>query len=618
MNLHTRKVWMAAVIGLCLCLLAGPASAFELKMDGTFTWNYQTFAQTGKSGFFGAYDVAAIDGVTGFPAGTFAPYNFWAGWHRRAGIQSGSDAGWQTLWMDTNVDLQINPALRVRGRYHVGEWGPGSAVAGQPVATGDLGQGDLVASEYLTYRYTGIRRSFSPGYWNWLFMTAQVPWGIVNFGRRPSAFGTGLGWNADVRNSETLSVSALYGPFNITVGVYPSRRGATARPSTTAAGLPAFNNTSGYYNVDRDKDNTRYDVGSLFTYRAGSIEMGALVNWVNFHTGGEGVLDDPVARANKTPGARAYIYLDNHTEWYGSGYAKFNNGRFFFNGEVVWFHQTEKTRGGLPANGIIGRGRQNGVAVDVRDLYIEHWRYALEAGVLAGPSKMSLLYAWLSGGDRRGMGGLIGQIDRTGILRSNSFANTPFFRPYSYLINEVYGTGVFQNGDTTDGYIEDAIIYAGRWDYALAANLNTFASFMWADRASKSGFGWGCIRPDTTAPAAGALPGTVNFGAITNANILNVWNNLSTPNIPDMNIGYEIDAGMDWKLIEGLVMKLTVAYWQPGAWFKWACRDKNIPLWGTNAPLVWPAGGTPATAFINPNRTIDPVWGAEVKFEGSF
>ena len=55
-------------------------------------------------------------------------------------------------------------------------------------------------------------------------------------------------------------------------------------------------------------------------------------------------------------------------------------------------------------------------------------------------------------------------------------------------------------------------------------------------------------------------------------------NNLS-PTIPDKDLGYEIDAGVDWKLLEGWTLGVLVGRWQPGKWFSYACVDKSVPGW---------------------------------------
>jgi hypothetical protein len=80
---------------------------------------------------------------------------------------------------------------------------------------------------------------------------------------------------------------------------------------------------------------------------------------------------------------------------------------------------------------------------------------------------------------------------------------------------------------------------------------------------------------------------------------------LPVPNVPDDYLGWEANVGVNWKLLEGLTFNSQFAYWQPGDWFKWAYVDQSA---------VTPrAVGGVTTAFINPNRAIDPLIG----FQGS-
>jgi len=227
--------------------------------------------------------------------------------------------------------------------------------------------------------------------------------------------------------------------------------------------------------------------------------------------------------------------------------------------------------------------------------------------VLSGPAKVSVLYAWLSGPDRRyGY-----QIDRTGLqtafgLRSNPFANTGFFRPYSYLMVYTYGLGTHMNTDTTNGTAEDAKILATRIDYAVASNLNVYGSFFWADRTNVSGYGWGFMRPDTRYPYWGMVRWDDRNNYQPPGHIL------AAPNIPDPNLGYEIGAGMDWKLLENFTVNLSGSYWQPGKWFSYACVDKALPNWDRFY------GGANFGWGVWPDRTISPLWGLELKIVGDF
>ena len=62
--------------------------------------------------------------------------------------------------------------------------------------------------------------------------------------------------------------------------------------------------------------------------------------------------------------------------------------------------------------------------------------------------------------------------------------------------------------------------------------------------------------------------------------------------------------------IEGYVLKAQLAYWKPGAWFKYACVDRTQPAWDVPAA---------ANNFgINPNRTIAPVFGTYLALEMNF
>ena len=73
------------------------------------------------------------------------------------------------------------------------------------------------------------------------------------------------------------------------------------------------------------------------------------------------------------------------------------------------------------------------------------------------------------------------------------------------------------------------------------------------------------------------------------------------PSIPDNNLGWEIDAGMDWQLLDKWTVRMIAGYWQPGRWFNYACIDKTVPNW--DIPSA-------ANRFgINPDRVIDPVLG---------
>ena len=86
----------------------------------------------------------------------------------------------------------------------------------------------------------------------------------------------------------------------------------------------------------------------------------------------------------------------------------------------------------------------------------------------------------------------------------------------------------------------------------------------------------------------------------------------SVPNIPDTGLGYEITAGVDWKLLEDFTLNTRVAYFVPGKWWSYACIDRSVPNWDTIAPTRANNFGT------NPQRWIDPVIALELDFNITF
>ena len=578
-------------------------------MDGAYTWEWDYRSQGGNSGFFGPYDQDAGSGIGGSGPGFFAPLNGWLGsMVNNDGFVSGHDAAWQVMYMSTNMEIRMNPAVRVRGNYFIGEW---QELNNNNWTTNfDMGVGELVASQYLNNRYPGIQRSFSPGYWNTLWLTAETPWGIVAMGKRKSTFGLGMYYNGEEsRSSESLALVVPYGPLRFQMSFYPARRGNTgsnytvvdnpfAAQPNNVPGLPPAN-TAGYFNQDFDKNNGRWWDATVpaVTYRNGPFEFGILFNFVRAQTSGEGIINTPANRQTAT-------YSERY-ELYGTTYTKYNNGRFFFNAELDYYEITNRNRARLAG------GAPNFAAS--RDSYTENWRAAAEGGFICGPAKLALLYGWAAGPDRRNgaqidRNGLVTQAGKsTNIRRPSSFSNTGLYRPYSLLMVYAYGLGTHINGDTGNGYVEDASTYAARLDYAVASNLNVYTSFFWADRVSQSGWGWGFIKPVLPAASNGFPAGTIA--------LFHDTARVGAPSIPDTNLGYEFGAGLDWKLLEGLLLNVSTAYWQPGQWFSWACVDKSVVNWatttgvGTNNPALW---------GINPNKQIDPIFGIELKVTADF
>ncbi|MDD3473457.1 MAG: hypothetical protein PHS86_11785, partial [Syntrophaceae bacterium] len=566
--------------------------------------------QSGTNGCFGKTDVAEASGG-GDVLGTYAPYNFYTGGYYigrtttaadfvgagltalagpapfggrpyvQGQLVSSSDASWNTMFMLTNMQVRMNPAVRVRGSYYIGGWeSPNNSNS----------PGSLVAYEYLNMEAHGVQRFFSPGYWRTLWLTAQLPWGEIAVGKRPASWGMGLAYDgADNRASEAFALVVPYGPIRIIMSMYPSRDYLMTDNYGTDAGV---------YNWQIDKNNKRYFDLRIpnITYAHGPISAGIYTNWVFSHRGGEARIENPATRVQTAS--------RDVSNWYGGVFFKYNNGRFFLNSEVHTNQVTERRSGNQANNG----------TWSIPPIYTEHYQGAVEAGVLAGPAKIQAIAAWFTGDDYRSGQTIRGQRQfryKAG-QQPHQWSNTSVFRPYSYLAVYSYGLGNAFARDTGNGYVSDASVYAARLDYAVAANLNLFGSFMWAERFSKSGYTWGAIRPATVQSdgATAAAEGQVV--------ILNLTRNGANPvpTVPDTALGWEIDAGFDWKLLEALTARFTFGYWQPGKWFNYAMVDKSINGWST--PLAAGAYQGINTFGTKPDKTIDAIMGVEFKLEGTF
>jgi hypothetical protein len=292
---------------------------------------------------------------------------------------------------------------------------------------------------------------------------------------------------------------------------------------------------------------------------------------------------------------------------HGTFFAKFNNGRFFFNGEAAWLYWSDRLLGDYLFT-----------LAPITEKYLpsketEQWRYLVETGFFAGPSKLSFLAAWSPGPDRRrnprvaGENALIGKQSAAFVWHPtfDSFlGNYDVFRPYSFIFTYNYGSGVGAYNLSLDGYLRDALVLGGRLDFAVAANLNAYGTFMWADRTS-SGYGWACMSPnDTNMPVY--FTSTPNDGNIQ----FKINGAPTSPNIPETALGWEANVGVDWQLLEGFSTGFLLGYWQPGKWFSYACIDRSVVDW--NAPAVGNNWGT------RPNKTIDPIVAGQVTMSLSF
>ncbi len=610
-------ICLAPVLLPLLLMCASTASAWELTLkSGTYSFNYSFASQSGGNGFFGPYNVD--NSSTG---GNFGPLNGWLG----PEVVSGSDAGYSSNSFAVIPALQLNPAVQVAGQFRIAPYRTATA----PGATTPLSNwqctrfGIFVETPLGRITYgklqcgAGSGLQFALGIRTeefFLLETHQMGGRGLNgedalwlaTGKRPKEFKDDV---EKIRNSiednieniknsvkdktseeeqqqiaaalgisfeqleklekwaeaPTANVQPTTSGLRIGLGVYPWRQGSTRYWDQRDLNCAFSSNLVAY--VAYDAGPIAWDIGVLY---------GA------FHEGPE---------AQQTALARAAAPPTDVSNNEGYISLKYFDSRFFFNAEADWYYRTTRYQGSLNgtffgAPSLIPGGGGSLFAPQ----FIESWRWMTEFGGIWGPLKLSFLYAYMPGPDRRH--GI--RIDRQPFIQEQQQSGAPVFDPYCNLLAAAYNAGV--NSFSQD--MTAACTFGGRLDYALACNLNVSFALVHARRSSH-GYGWGFIRPD---PNPLVPFGTIDYNE--RGSFLT-----PSPSIPDNNLGWEVNLGLRWSLLEEWELALKASYWWPGKWFNYACVDKSVPNW--DLP-------TPANNFgVNPDRTIDPVFGLTMTFAAS-
>ncbi|AFM27576.1 hypothetical protein [Desulfomonile tiedjei] len=570
-RIHAFTLIVLMLVG-STSLITSPALAWEFELAGSFNWTYEWYNQTGHKGFFGQYNVDN-GGAT-----RAANLNFWNGGQFDTNITTSAMARWSYFNVEFEPVIKINPAIKMTGLYRLGTYG------------------DPLASDYHTQDAAGTSRAFSEGQWTLFWVTAQTPIGVFGIGKRPWSFGNALQYDGeDAASTESITLTAPYGPLDIGIAFYPYRFAGSSSiaafggydpysislypyPGAAYAAAPD-GVTRQYFSWADGNGSFSKDFLAFVMYSGGPFRAGILGSYGAYHIGPEAELIDPA-----NPPAFPLVAQDSELT-HGSVFMKYNNGRFFLNAEAAWLYWTDRFHADPGAQ-----------ITPPNTLYIEQWRYMVELGAIAGPAKVSLLHAWTPGPDRRA-GLIIGKQPAAFVWHPNydvQLGNFDVFRPYSYLFSYNYGGGLNAYNLSGDGYLRDASVFAARADYAVASNLNVFGTFFYANRTS-NGYSWGSLGPNA---------GVGDFGNVPDGNVsFNINRYPTSPNIPDTALGYEINAGLDWKLLEGWTAGVVVGYWQPGKWFNYACADRSVPGW---------EAGTAANNFgTRPGKAIDPIIGGE-------
>jgi hypothetical protein len=453
-----------------------------------------------------------------------------------------------------------------------------------------------------------------------------APYGPMTFILGPSTIFGSQGDNFVENSFGIAGTTALIAGPGVTASAnlanplgYPVGAGTAAAPNAafTVNNNQSVNATIAAAGTDTGRMKDIHEAGA-FTYRNGPVEGGIFFTYTKYGNThflpllpltavGQAAGAGPGLRDNLNQGALQGAFYgtgvhatDGTTPLNGNldfvlfvNYFKYFNGRFFFNAEYDFQYGDIVRNGGRPIS-----------------VWADAW--FLEGGGICGPAKLSVAGVYSSGHDRRG-----GWLDTTGATGQGNIGPTvaslaatthpgvysydrftqfivfggrqQSWLPYAWLIG-IYGGG--NNSFDGRGYWQatDLLAYAGRLDYAVAANLNVFGSYIYMNRASNTGTGVGTFRGGVSNAALRGNPAFSGGGSQI----------APVPNVPDNYLGWEANVGVNWKLLEGLTLNTQFAYWQPGDWFKYAYVDysnfNTVNISGLNYP-------------INPNRGIDPLIG---------
>jgi hypothetical protein len=621
-----KKLWFGILATLLLTVFVAPAFAWDFTMSGQFEWRFQYFGRAnGYQDLFG--DMRLQDSLLTFPAGTgpigFAGPNFYRGyngntstpmmtsyWGDQIKIVRGgfsyadSDAYAHDQRMTFLPEIRINNAIRLRGVFDLAsirqKYNHRDYETNGPL---DRWYQDRTSANAFD---TAMIPSFSQ--WH---ASAQLPWGVVQLGARDFPWGAGAVIGFNTRNDSLLFVLP-YGPFRFIPQIWLANQPNGFGAFTPYAQAVGFNPTSPGANTVVNYDGgehyslwwsvvSTYDSGPL-TLGFGFLHLMQHLNNVNVAAvGGLGAGYRPVYNQGALNPANTVFGYGGQDQaglaW--TTFLKYNNGRFFTNLEYWWGNvdYTFLGYGTNPRTTVVGGHTiLAATASGAPPLYIEGSMAFAELGALCGPAKLTGMFAWSAGPALNN-----GNPTKMYLGIPINYQATD---PYNFLMFHTYGGGndapwnagipLFNKDEY--GMMADAYALAARLDYAVAANLNIWGSYMWANRVEQNG--WLAGQKNSSGNPA---TGTGFAGTWTAADAQN-WKIASMPGgggnmnpyVDDGYLGWEAQAGVDWKLLENMTVMSRYAYWQPGPWF-----DQAYQVVGLNA-----GGAATASGFMQGRSAI--------------
>jgi hypothetical protein len=547
-------------IAAFLFLFSSSAAAWEFEMKGEYENRFRWFGRMGTTDLFGISTLqdAGAETWVGFAGPSLYNTGAWPANYAdrassglfplritRGGFSTwGSDAFYNDSRLILYPAVNVNKAIKLHGAYNIGgvrhKYFQNIDSYASPASAGLLPLERYYMSQTSMNAYEGVM-----GTWEQFRATLTLPIGIWSVGLKdfPVGVGATLGYNT---RAESFLMLVPYGPFTF-MGLCWLARGRFLEGWDTVP--------------DGDTKNTVF-TGMLMNYEQGRAFIGAASFYRQYHQRA----GMSTARARATGLATPASQPDfDETNLINMVYFKFNDGRVFANGEYAWLNTDRYSLGAAQR-------------------YTESQHAFVEAGGMAGPAKLSLAWAWAPGNPLNG--------------GNPTKARTPWpinwqaMEPYEWLMFNTYGGGnwnapltpYFSFVDDEHGMMIDAWALAARVDYAVASNLNVWASYIWAHRVEAAGFlAGGYAGDENGSPVAAGAEFMAQYGG-------------ATPYVPDGFVGWETDLGVDWKLLEGLTMKFRYAWWQPGPWFDYAYQAIGI-YGGDIVPSAIVQGRDPIHAF---------------------
>ncbi|MGC8605558.1 MAG: hypothetical protein ACP5VS_17980, partial [Desulfomonilaceae bacterium] len=521
-----KKFWLCSMMAIILFLLVVPASAWDFSVEGEFEWRYRYFGRAnGYKDLFG--DMRFQDSPfnnTGAVIG-FAGPNFWRGYNGQAASETGmgtpipsgtaavgrsimiarggfsfadSDGSENDQRMIFLPKIEVDKALYFWGRLSL------DAIRQRYNHRDFQTNGPLDPWFQSGLSLNAFDTAMKPSI-DFFACSVQLPWGQIFLGPRPGGIGSVSLQRAE-RSHAALQILVPYGPFT-----FQAHTWYYSSPPMGFGEYTPYTGTGPGPNVPPDLDRERF--ANVFwsfgvMYGAGPIQwsLNFLQNLRHVPYVYLGVVQSNGIRVTypNGPFAKPLIY-----NFGGEDFAllavsfalRYNNGSVFAN--LEWDQNYWDTYylpvGKTPAGHISS----------APPLFQEFSLIVTECGIMTGPAKFGVLCA-LAGGTALNNGNPTKAHGAFDLDHTVSDA-------YNYLIFHTYGggndapwaasNGIFNPADSVDdnGDAADAFILASRLDYAVAANLNVWGSYMWARRAEQNGWLAGQKSSNGT-PALGTGP----------------------------------------------------------------------------------------------------------------